>query len=278
MKHSTGTFLNHQGIEIFTQQWLPDGEPKAGVILVHGLAEHGGRYAEMGRYFSNRNIAFYTLDHPGHGRSGGTRVYVDQFMDFTATVRQFQINVLSDAARIPLFLYGHSMGGLISTHYLSDYQDDFNGAILSAPLAKVPSNISGVTILMGKLLSRLIPKTPLVAIDSDGITSDPTANRIYDDDELVHRGKTTARLAAELLGAMQGVPAAAAEITLPAFVIQGDSDPLVDPEYGPYLHGLLASSDKTVKLYPGLYHEIHQEAQKAQVFDDVIAWIEKHLP
>ncbi len=277
MNHSEHEFVNHQQVEIFSQRWLPGSTPRAGLLMSHGLAEHSSRYGEMATWLAGQGVACFGLDHPGHGRSSGVRVYVDQFLDFTATLRQYQEQLQQEYPDLPFFLYGHSMGGLIATHFLADYQDDFQAAILSATLARVPSNISGFTVFMGKTLSRLIPKTPLVAIDSQGITSDPEANRIYDEDPLVHRGKTTARLAAELLKAMQGVPEAAHSIHLPVLVLHGESDPLVDPEYAPFLHDLLGSPDKTLKTYPGLFHEIHQEPSREEVFRDILNWIDTHL-
>jgi len=278
MQHQENTFVNNQGLSIYTQAWLPDGPPRAVIFMVHGLAEHSGRYGEMATWFSERGFACYALDLPGHGKSKGTRVYIDQFLDFIATLRQYQEQLLEQYPELPFFHYGHSMGGLISIHYLRDYQEDFSAAVLSAALSRVPSNINAMTITMGRLFSRLLPKMPLVAIDSEGITSDPEANRIYDEDPLVYRGKTTARLAAELLSAMQAVPDAATDIELPVKIIHGDHDPLVDPDYSPYLHDLIAAEDKDLKLYPGLYHEIHQEKVKEQVFGDILNWYERHLP
>jgi alpha-beta hydrolase superfamily lysophospholipase len=149
--------------------------------------------------------------------------------------------------------------------------------ILTAPLAKIPQHISPLVITMSKLLSTIVPKLGVEDIDASTISRDPEVVRSYDEDPLVYRGKTTARLGAELLKGMQRVQAEALKITTPVLIMQGGDDKLVDPDDGPLLFDLVGSSDKKLKIYPGLYHEIFNEPERDQVFADMEAWLEAHI-
>lgn len=278
MQHSQGSFLNQQGVEIFAQQWLPEGPPRAGIVLVHGLSEHSGRYQHMAADLSARGYAIFGLDHPGHGQSGGTRTYIRDFSEFLATLAHYYQTVRDAYQGLPFFLYGHSMGGLISLHFLAEHQQSFRGAVLSAAPVSVPGHVSRFVIFLGRILSRLLPKVRLVPLDSSGISRDPTVVKAYDTDPLVFHGKATARLAAQLMAAIQAAPRVASQITLPTLVLQGTADPIVEPTDGELLYSrLLGGEDKTLLEYRGLFHEVHNEPEQQQVFDDVSTWLAQHL-
>lgn len=277
MQHQEGFFQNAQQEKIYYQCWLPETTAKAILIVVHGLAEHGGRYGNVVRHFAPKGYAIYALDHVGHGRSSGQRVYVDQFATFVATLHQFVGLVREWQPGSPIFMIGHSMGGLIATHYLIDHQQEMAGAVLSGPAVKVPDNISAVTLTLGRLLSILLPKAGLLQLDANHVSRDPAVVQAYRTDPLNYTGKITARLSAEMVSAMQRVEREASRITLPVYVAQGGDDKLVDPSAAPFLHGKVSSSDKTLKVYKGLYHEILNEPEKDLVLNDVERWIEAHL-
>ncbi len=277
MKHMEGKLKGVRNLDIYYQAWLPGGEPKAVLLVVHGLGEHSGRYTNVVNHLVPQGYAVYSLDHIGHGKSAGEREMVDRFDDFTKTLRIYVQMIQEWQAGKPLFLLGHSMGGAIAAYYLLDHQDDFQGAILSAPAVAIGEGVSPITITMSKLLSRVAPKMGVIALDVDLVSRDKAVVQAYADDPLVFHGKTPSRLASELLGAMQRITAEAARITLPLLIVQGDKDALVDPAGARMLKDRAGSQDKTLKFYEGLYHEVFNEPEKELVLNDVAVWLEAHI-
>jgi acylglycerol lipase len=277
MDHIEDHFKGVRNATIYYQAWLPEGKVKAVLLIVHGLGEHSGRYMNVVNHFVPLGYAVYGFDHPGHGKSEGMREGVERFADYTDTLKGYDEMITGWQTGIPMFLLGHSMGGLIASCYLLDRQADFRGAVLSAPLVKASGKISPATILMGRLLSALAPKMGLLALESEGISRDPEVVRAYVQDPLVFHGKTPARLASELLKAMQRVTAEASKITLPFVVLQGSADKLVDPGGAQMLHDKAHSKDKTIKIYEGLYHEVFNEPERARVLKDVETWLAVHV-
>jgi acylglycerol lipase len=287
MKRQEGNFKAVRDSTIYYQCWLPDGQPRAVLLVVHGIGEHGGRYMNVVNYLIPRGYAVYAIDHIGHGKSDGAREYVERFEDYIDTLKVFfdMICVAHPGAvpsgkwqpNRPIFMLGHSLGGLIGTVYLLDHQAGLAGAIISGPAVKVPDNISPVTVALGKFFSTVMPKFGLVGLSADGVSRDPAVVQAYVDDPLVFTGKTPARSAAEMLKAMQRVGAQAARITLPILILQGSEDKLVDPRGAQMLYDKVGSADKTYKLYEGLYHEVHNEPEHDRVLGDVGEWLEAHV-
>lgn len=277
MKHQEGYLKGVREANIHYQSWLPEGEPKAVLLIVHGLAEHSGRYGNVVNHFVPQGYAVYGIDHLGHGESEGKRVYVKRFDDYTNTLKIYLGKVRGLQPGKPIFLVGHSMGGLIGAMYLLDYQAELVGAVLSGPAVKIPSNVTPATIFVGKILSALIPKFGLVGLEAEGVSRDPAVVQAYVNDPLVHRGKMTARLAAEMLKAMQTVSNQASKITLPILILQGSADRLVDPGGAQMLYEAVGSTDKQIKIYDDFYHEVFSEPGHDKVLHDVEVWLEARL-
>ena len=277
MKHQDGYLKGVRDTNIYYQYWLPEGDPKAILLIAHGLAEHSGRYMNVVNHLVPSGYAVYGIDHIGHGKSDGKRVYVERFQDYTETLKNYFDMIQEWQPNKSIFLIGHSMGGLISASYLLNHQDELSGAVLSGPSIKVPDNISKAVIFVGKILSIIIPGAGLVQLDSDGVSRDSSVVEAYVNDPLVYTGKATARLGAELIKTMQNVTRQAAKINLPIMIAQGSDDKLVDPGGAQLLYDLIGSKDKTIKIYNGLYHEIFNEPEHEQVLSDVTTWIDSHL-
>ncbi len=277
MKHQEGFFKGVREANIYFQSWLPEGEPRAILLIVHGLAEHSGRYGNVVNHFVPLGYAVYGIDHLGHGKSDGTRVYVKRFDDYTNTLKVYFDTIRGWQPDKPIFLVGHSMGGLISAVYLLDYQAELAGAVLSGPAVKIPKHVTPTMVIVGNILSALIPRFGLLALSADGVSRDPLVVKAYVSDPLVHRGRATARLAAEMLKAMQTISGQAARITLPILIVQGSADRLVNPAGARMLYDAVSSADKEIRIYDGLYHEVFNEPEREKVLRDVELWLEAHM-
>jgi len=274
VNHQQGSFQGARGAQIYTQAWLPDGEPKAALLIVHGLAEHSGRYTNVIEHMVPLGYAAYALDLIGHGRSEGERAYVDRFTDYTATVATYLGMVYGWQPGVPVFLLGHSVGALIATCCTLDDASGLAGAVLSGVSAQMPDNVTPVTILLAKALSALAPRTPIQAIEAQAISRDPAVVRAYVSDPLVYTGRICARTGVEMLKAQQRVMAEASRVTLPVLMVHGGEDRLCPLASARPFYEAIASTDKTLKVYDGLYHEVYNEPEREQVLDDVAAWLE----
>lgn len=275
MKHEEGFFNGVRDHRIYYQCWLPETDPRAVLLVVHGLAEHGGRYMNLVDHFLPLGYAVYAADHLGHGRSEGSRLHLERFTDYTDTLATFHQLIRGWQREKPVFLVGHSMGGLIGALYLLSRQGELAGAVFSGPALKPPDDISPVTLFAGRALSALMPRLGLIQLEAEGVSRDPAVVKAYESDPLVCRGKITARLGAEMIHAMGRIGAEASRIRIPLLILQGGADRLVDPSGAQMLHDKVASVNRTLILYDGLYHEIFNEPEHGRVLRDVEIWLER---
>jgi len=204
-------------------------------------------------------------------------MFVPKFQLFLDGLNQMVDQVKEWEPATPLFLVGHSMGGLITAAYLQNHQEKVNGAILSGPGVKIPDHVSILTRMAARFFSFLAPGMGITQLDAKEISRDPAVVRAYVNDPLVSTGKITARLASEMLDACERTMNRAAEILLPLLVLQGGADTLVDPQGAVQFHGTLGSPDKALTVYPDKFHEIFNDPGYDQVFSDIQAWLDKRL-
>lgn len=277
MKHTEGKFKGHNGLDIYYQYWEPDGSPKAILLVAHGLAEHSGRYKNLVNYFIPKGYAVWALDHRGHGKSDGTRSYVERFDEYLADLETFFGIVRKEHHKDKIFLIGHSMGGTIATAYALEHQKDFEGLILSGSSLAQTASVSPVLIAMAGIISALMPKMGVTVLDASAISKDKAVVDAYVTDPLVFRGKVPARMGAELIRMWRTLPAQMPKIKSPVLVMHGADDKLSVPEGSKILYERVSSKDKTLKLYDGLYHEIFNEPEHKKVMADMESWLNKHL-
>jgi alpha-beta hydrolase superfamily lysophospholipase len=282
LKHTDGwPELRHTSARgtsrLYRQSWFPEEPARAAILLVHGLGEHSSRYEYLATHCTARGFAVHTLDHYGHGRSEGLRGHVERFSVYLDGLRALRDDVRTRDADLPLFLLGHSMGGLIAATFLGEDQASFRGCVLSGPALKSDVEPPALVMAIVRFISLVAPTVPLIGLDPGGVSRDPAVVNAYVSDPLVHHGKATARLITELSSAMRAALAAASAIELPLLVMHGDADVLTSPAGSQALHDAAGSADKTLKLYPGLYHEIFNEPERDQVLGDMSAWLEAHL-
>ena len=276
MEHTEGSFTGHRNLTIYYQFWLPVGHAKAVLLIVHGGAEHSGRYANLVNYFVPKGYAVCGFDLRGHGKSEGLRFYVERFSDYLIDLKIFFDIVRGEHGDTKVFLVGHSMGGAIAAAYAIDRQDELAGLILSAAVLKIPSDRSPALIVLARMLSLLLPKMAVKGtrpVDASAICQDKAVVDAYVNDPLVYRGNLRARFGAEMAKILQELPRQMPKISLPILIMHGTADQACDPDGSRMLYERVGSSDKTLKLYEGFYHEIFNEPGHKQVMADIEAWL-----
>ena len=257
--------------------WLPDGAPKAAVVIVHGIAEHCGRYAPLAGFLASRGYGVQTFALRGHGRSGGPRARIEDFGQYTADAESAIDALVAGAGKLPLFLIGHSMGSLIALEAALRSGDGMAGVISSGTplaLADLPVALRG----LAGILSRAAPGLPLLRLSSAAVCRDPRVVADYDTDPLNYRGRLRARVVHELIAHACGVRARLDRLRVPLLVLHGGSDRLAAPSGSRSLFERAASADKTLKIYPGLFHEIFNEPERETVFADIVDWLDRRSP
>ena len=282
MKQEDGTLTlptgsKATGAKLHWQKWLPDNDPKAIILLVHGYAEHAGRYQYFAEHCVGRGYAVFAVDHWGHGRSEGTPGYVPDFSVFHDGVDQLFARAKQDFPQLPVMLVGHSMGGLISATYLLANQSKFSACVLSGPAVKAAEEPSAFLKAISGFLSRFFPKLGVLELDPNGVSRDPQVVADYLADPLVYNGKMGARLAAEMLANMTQIQKKAGQISLPMLLLHGEKDSLAAAEGSKFLDSHISSSDKKLIIYPELFHEIFNEPEKDVVLNDMTDWLDKQL-
>lgn len=266
------------GLQIFWQSWLPDAHsPARGVVVVvHGAGEHSDRYDHVAEALGASGFAVYALDHRGHGRSQGPRVLIDRVARAVADLDALVSIAAGAHPGLPVFMLGHSLGGMLAVSYALAHQSRLRGLVLSGALAALDA--SSTLRLVGRVVSWVAPRAPLIAIDPTLVSRDPAVVAAYRADPLVHHGRLPARTAAQIADTVDAFPGRVGAITVPALVLYGTADRLCPPAGSVMLVERIGSSDVTVRAYDGLYHEILSEPERETVIADVVAWLEGRVP
>jgi alpha-beta hydrolase superfamily lysophospholipase len=264
------------GVRLFTQCWQPDETPRAKLVIVHGFGEHSGRYMSVVNALVPQGFAVDTFDLRGHGRSEGRRGHVSQWQEYVEDTHTLVMQVRAQATDVPLFLMGHSLGGLIVLTYGLRYPLDTKGIISSSP-ALAPPGIAPVLITISQILSRVWPTFSMgTGLDARGISRIPEVVSTYRNDPQVH-DVGTARLGTEMARAQQEVLARAAEWRVPLLMIQGGADRIIPPEIGKTFFDHVACADKQLLRYADAYHEPHNDLCAQQEMQDLSGWLARHL-
>lgn len=276
MEHEEGLFSGWNGQSLFYQSWQPQGEMRAVVVIIHGFSDHCGRYDNLVEALLRHGMAVYGYDLRGQGRSSGKEGHIDHFDDYRQDTRIFNDFVRQRHPDLPLFLFGHSMGGLIALDQALNYPDGLSGVIASVPLIGTPA-INPVKLVAARALSRLWPSFSMDAgLDETAISRDIAAIQAYRDDPLV-RGRGTARLATELEDAMAETQANAHLLQTPLLIYFGSEDRITSPEYSKRFYNNVQHADKSIIIYEGGYHESHNDIHNERVGIEVAQWIEAQL-
>jgi acylglycerol lipase len=272
VSEASGAFGGALGRSIFWRSWTPDAPARAAIVLVHGLGEHSGRYDHVVARLVDEGYAVHAVDHRGHGRSDGPRAFIEDMDNVVADVDTLVDRAVAAQPGVPVFMLGHSMGGLIALRYAIAHQERLAGLILSAALARLDA-VPKPLELVGRALSVIAPRAPLIAIDATLVSRDPAVVKAYRADPLVHHGKLPARTAAQLADAVERFPSSVGAITVPTLILYGTADGLCPPSGSVMLGERIGAADKTVKAYDGLFHEILNEPERETVLADIVDWL-----
>jgi alpha-beta hydrolase superfamily lysophospholipase len=266
-----------EGRSAATGESTPEGSPVGVVILSHGYAEHARRYDHVAQRFGEAGLITYALDHRGHGRSGGKRVYLRNISEYTGDFDHLVGIATAAHPGLKRVVLGHSMGGGIVFAYGVEHPDDYAAMVLSGPAVDAQDAVSSVMIGVAKVVGSLLPGLPVEDLPADAISRDPEVVAAYKADPLVHHGKLPAGIAKAMIGVGETMPQRAASLTAPLLVVHGGQDKVVPVEGSRRLLESVGPIDAHLKVYPELYHEVFNEPERAVVLDDVVSWIEVRL-
>jgi alpha-beta hydrolase superfamily lysophospholipase len=270
------TWKSTDGLEMYAQSWRPEGTPKAVVCLVHGLGEHSSRYANVGKAFAKAGFALVAFDLRGHGKSGGQRGHFPSLDIIMKDIHQLIQQGSEKLPGLPVFLYGHSLGGLLVLNYATYQKQSLSGVIATGAGLRSPVLEQKAKIALSKVLGSLLPTMTIpTGLDANGISRNPEVVRAYKNDPLVH---DVATLSAARIGisAVDRAFSHAGEFSTPLLLMHGTADQVTYP-HGSQEFAALVPESVTLKQWDGLYHEIHNEPEQEEVFAFMIDWMNSQL-
>lgn len=283
MQQSSAVLKNPtDGFEFYTQTWKSGRtKPKKVVVIQHGFGEHSGRYQNLIAALEKEKAAVYALDARGHGKTPGKRGHVSDFNLYAADLAVLIEKARSENKGVPIILFGHSMGALVAVlaALKPEIARELNGLILSSGAFKPAlDTVQAIKKAIGTALARFAPALTVPAgLDIKLISRDPNVVEAYANDPLVH-GKISLKMGVDLFATGEALLEKASRLTLPVLVIHGDADGIAQVEGSRQFFQALSSKDKTLKIYPGFYHETINEpyADRQQVLKDIVQWINKY--
>lgn len=258
-------------------EWKPAGAPvRAAIVLVHGIHDHPGRYATLAQALVAKGVAVYAQDQRGHGASGGARQRVDSISQLVGDAEL----ALAEAAKrnpgVPLFLYGHSMGGLVAAHVAvkDAAQPRLAGVVLSSAALALPSSASGGARAVVGTLSRLAPNLPLEAVDELQVVRDSAARTELARDPAIQRGKVPARTIATILDGVVALQPLMPTIAAPLLILHGGADQVTPPEGSRMLAQRSGGKDRKLVVYDPALHSLLHEPEGPAVLGEIVAFID----
>jgi alpha-beta hydrolase superfamily lysophospholipase len=277
MKTFVWEWKSFDGLTMYSKGWAPETAPKSVVCLVHGLGEHIGRYEHVGATFVEAGYALLGFDLRGHGKSGGPRGHAPSADAFFKDIETFVRDAGSRYPSVPRFLYGHSLGGLLTLSYAVTHKVEVKGLIVSSPGLRTAIHEQKAKLMLAKILGSLAPTITLPSeLEASHISRDPQVVKTYINDPLVHDKITTGFGKAGLVItdlAFQN----ASKLAVPLLLVYCSGDKIAFPRGSEEFAKLVPQNLVTLKRYEGLYHEPHNEPEKAQVLKDYIQWLDSQV-
>jgi alpha-beta hydrolase superfamily lysophospholipase len=264
-----------KGISIFVRSWRPESRPRAVVVICHGVNSHSGQYVWVGEQLADEGLAVYALDLRGRGKSDGERFYVADVADYVSDVAGAVALAKSHHPGAPVFLLGHSAGGVVSSVYVLDHQAELAGFICESFAFQVPA--PGFALAAIKGLSRIAPRLPVLTLKNEDFSRDPKAVEALNSDPLTAHEVQPAMTVAALVHADERLREEFPRITLPLLIMHGTADKATVCHGSEFFYQTAGSRDKTLRLYEGHYHDLLNDTGKHGVMADIKAWIDSHV-
>jgi acylglycerol lipase len=270
------SFKGVGGLDIFTRSWRPEGKPpRALLVISHGFNSHSGHYSSAAEQFMANGLAVYALDHRGRGKSDGDRFYVDSASEYVDDLATF-INLAKEREPgLPVFLLGHSAGGVIACTYALDHQSEINGLICESFAFRVPAPDFVLAVIKG--LSHVAPHAHVLKLPNEGFSRDPKVVEALNNDPLIAHEVQPTRTVAAMVRADERLEAEFSRITLPVLILHGKADKVTRPSGSQMFFDKTGSKDKALKLYDGYVHDLLNDIGKELVQADIQAWIDARI-
>ncbi|XP_029457173.1 monoglyceride lipase isoform X1 [Rhinatrema bivittatum] len=271
---------NADGQYLFCRYWKPQTSPRALAFVAHGAGEHCGRYDELAQMLTRLNFFVFAHDHVGHGQSEGDRMVVSDFQVFVRDSLQHVDLIKKEHPGLPIFIFGHSMGGAISILTVSERPSDFSGLVLISPLILPnPQSATSFKVFAAKVLNHLLPNFSLGSIDPNTISRNKKEVEAYITDPLVYHGGMKVSFGMQLLNASSRVGKALPEISLPVLLLHGTDDRLCDIKGSYHMMETVPSQEKMLKVYDKAYHVLHKELPEVSsaVFKEIETWLTEKM-
>ena len=265
-----------KGIKIFVRSWVPESTPKAVIVLCHGVNAHGGQYLWTAEQFVAVGLAVFALDLRGRGRSEGERFYVEDIADYVSDVANTIALAKSRNPGLPVYLLGHSAGGVVSATYVLDNQAQLAGFICESFAFQVPA--PGFALAAIKGISHIAPRLPVLKLKNEDFSRDPKAVEALNNDPLTAHEVQPALTVAALVRADERLHDEFPSIKLPLLIMHGTADKATVCRGSQFFYDTAGSKDKTLKLYEGHYHDLLNDIGKEQAMADIQRWITERLP
>jgi acylglycerol lipase len=273
----TDSFKGVGGLNIFTRNWRPEGQaPRALVVLSHGFNSHSGQYTWVGEQLSASGYAVYALDHRGRGKSEGERFYVESFSEYVDDLATFVNLAKSREPGLPIFLLGHSAGGVIACGYALDHQQELSGLICESFAFRVPAPDFVLAVVKG--LSHIAPHAHVLKLKNEDFSRDPQVVQALNADPLIANEVQPTSTVAAMVRGDERLEREFPQLTLPLLILHGTHDRATKPSGSQLFYDKAGSKDKTLRLYDGHYHDLLSDVGKEGVLDDIRGWMAARLP
>jgi alpha-beta hydrolase superfamily lysophospholipase len=264
------------GLKIFLRSWRPSSPARGVVVICHGFNAHSGQYLWVADQLTAQGLAVYALDLRGRGQSDGERFYVDEISDYADDVDSVVQLAKAREPKLPIFLLGHSAGGVTSCIYALDHQTALAGLICESFAYQTPAPDFAIAALKG--LSHLAPHAHVLALPNAAFSRDPKVVASMDADPLIAHENQPTRTVAALARADDRLKREFSKITLPVFIVHGTADKATKFQGSQFFYDHAGSKDKTLKLYDGHFHDMLNDVGKEEVMGDISNWITSRLP